>query len=126
MQKHSTPTDCWVVLHDKVYDLTAFAPVHPGGTGVIYRAAGHDATAIFAPLHPVGIEERLDAGAYIGDVDVSTLPPKPVAAPAEEGERKIPLEEIIGIPDLDDAARRNLSAKAWAYISAGATDMHCR
>jgi L-lactate dehydrogenase (cytochrome) len=61
-------------------------------------------------------------------VDTSTLPPKPKAKAkaAGEGERKIPLEEIVGIPDLDDAARRNMSDTAWAYISAGATDMYCK
>lgn len=29
--KHATPDDCWVVVNGKVYDLTNFAPNHPGG-----------------------------------------------------------------------------------------------
>ena len=89
--------------------------------------AGHDATAIFAPIHSEGIiEDRLDAAAYVGDIDTATLPPRPkVAAKEETGERKISLDEIVGIPDFEDAARRNMTDKAWAYISAGATDMYC-
>lgn len=29
--KHASAEDCWVVVNGKVYDLTAFAPNHPGG-----------------------------------------------------------------------------------------------
>ena len=29
--KHGNTSDCWVVVNGKVYDLTAFAPSHPGG-----------------------------------------------------------------------------------------------
>ena len=29
--KHNTVEDCWIVVNGKVYDLTNFAPNHPGG-----------------------------------------------------------------------------------------------
>lgn len=29
--QHASPDDCWVVVNGKVYDLTTFAPNHPGG-----------------------------------------------------------------------------------------------
>lgn len=29
--KHATPDDCWILVNGKVYDLTKFAPNHPGG-----------------------------------------------------------------------------------------------
>lgn len=29
--KHSSAKDCWMVVNGKVYDLTSFAPNHPGG-----------------------------------------------------------------------------------------------
>ena len=31
ISKHAKPGDCWVVVNGKVYDLTNFAPNHPGG-----------------------------------------------------------------------------------------------
>lgn len=55
----------------------------------------------------------------------------------KDEERKIDLSEIIGLPDFDvggpvlmilhklmrqEAARRNLTSKAWAYMKSGATD----
>jgi L-lactate dehydrogenase (cytochrome) len=31
IRKHHTPEDCWIVLDDQVWDVTTFAPQHPGG-----------------------------------------------------------------------------------------------
>eukprot|EP00913_Durusdinium_trenchii_P035746 g33448.t1 len=39
---HSSPEDCWVVLHGRVYDLTKFAMGHVGGSKLITDLAGKD------------------------------------------------------------------------------------
>lgn len=44
--KHATAADCWVILYDKVYDLTEFLPNHPGGPQIIIKYAGKDATCV--------------------------------------------------------------------------------
>jgi hypothetical protein len=31
--KHNITEDLWIVVDDTVYDLTEFAPEHPGGAG---------------------------------------------------------------------------------------------
>jgi cytochrome b involved in lipid metabolism len=31
IDKHATADNCWIVVNGKVYDLTTFAPEHPGG-----------------------------------------------------------------------------------------------
>jgi L-lactate dehydrogenase (cytochrome) len=31
ISKHNIPDDLWLVVDDTVYDLTDFAPEHPGG-----------------------------------------------------------------------------------------------
>jgi L-lactate dehydrogenase (cytochrome) len=31
ISKHNTPGDCWIVVNGKVWDITEFAPEHPGG-----------------------------------------------------------------------------------------------
>lgn len=114
---------------------------HPGGSAPIHRAAGHDATSIFNPLHPPGtIENGLDEECYKGNVDPATMPQmlsKQASGEDKDEERKIDLSEIIGLPDFDvggpvlmilhklmrqEAARRNLTSKAWAYMKSGATD----
>jgi cytochrome b involved in lipid metabolism len=32
IKKHSSPDDCWIVLHSKVFDVSAFHAEHPGGS----------------------------------------------------------------------------------------------
>ncbi|XP_035702256.1 cytochrome b5 isoform X2 [Folsomia candida] len=44
---HDTPTDCWVVIYDHVYDITPFLFEHPGGEEVMLEYAGRDATLAF-------------------------------------------------------------------------------
>lgn len=44
---HDTITDCWIVLYDRVYDITDFLEMHPGGHDVLLEHAGRDATIAF-------------------------------------------------------------------------------
>ncbi len=37
---HNTASDCWVAYDNKVYDITAFLPNHPGGAGQISPYCG--------------------------------------------------------------------------------------
>lgn len=43
---HSTKSDCWMVIDDSVYNVTAFVDKHPGGE-VILERCGKDATSYF-------------------------------------------------------------------------------
>uniref|UniRef100_A0A182PNC3 Cytochrome b5 heme-binding domain-containing protein n=1 Tax=Anopheles epiroticus TaxID=199890 RepID=A0A182PNC3_9DIPT len=45
--EHNKPTDVWMVIHDKVYDVTKFLAEHPGGEEVLIEYAGKEATAEF-------------------------------------------------------------------------------
>jgi len=31
ISKHNSPDDCWIVVNGRVWDITDFAPEHPGG-----------------------------------------------------------------------------------------------
>ncbi|XP_076169224.1 uncharacterized protein LOC143147661 isoform X2 [Ptiloglossa arizonensis] len=44
---HDTFDNCWIVVHDFVYDCTDFLKNHPGGSDVILEYAGRDATFAF-------------------------------------------------------------------------------
>jgi len=44
---HDTPHDCWMVLYDKVYNLTEFLLEHPGGEELLLEHAGRDATLAY-------------------------------------------------------------------------------
>jgi salicylate hydroxylase len=48
---HNTRDDCWVIISGKVYDITQWAPHHPGGAGIARMYAGKEATAEFGDYH---------------------------------------------------------------------------
>lgn len=41
VQKHSNAASCWVIVKNKVYDLTDFLGDHPGGAEAILKYAGN-------------------------------------------------------------------------------------
>lgn len=47
VKRHTGVHDRWIVIHDKVYDVTRFQRTHPGGARIIGHFAGQDATVSF-------------------------------------------------------------------------------
>ncbi|XP_028132772.1 cytochrome b5 [Diabrotica virgifera virgifera] len=47
VSRHDTDKDCWVVIYDRVYDITEFLDEHPGGSEVLLEYAGREASAAF-------------------------------------------------------------------------------
>ncbi|KAL5285812.1 CYB5A.2 family protein [Megaselia abdita] len=45
--KNNTNKNCWLVIHNNIYDVTAFLNEHPGGEEVLIEQAGKDATEHF-------------------------------------------------------------------------------
>eukprot|EP01051_Picozoa_sp_SAG22_P009725 SAG22_NODE_831_length_6940_cov_12.139599_6_plen_480_part_00 len=78
--KHNSPGDAWVIVDGSVYDVSSFAPSHPGGAKYIYKYAGKVATDEFVKNHPVSIiRQTLPNGAadnLMGTVDLAAVPPE--------------------------------------------------
>merc|ERR1712137_293510 len=64
--KHTTKGDCWVILNDKVSDVTNFLSQHPGGELAILTFAGKDATEEFDMIHPPDVVGKYAPDAIIG------------------------------------------------------------
>lgn len=47
---HTDMSSCWIVIRDKVYDVTNFLDEHPGGREIILEHAGMDATTVFQDI----------------------------------------------------------------------------
>lgn len=41
VQRHNNEASCWVIVKNKVYDLTDFLGDHPGGVEAILKYAGN-------------------------------------------------------------------------------------
>ena len=64
--KHTTKTDCWVVVAGQVLNVTSFLSEHPGGELAILTFAGKDATEEFNMIHPPDVIGKYAPDAVIG------------------------------------------------------------
>lgn len=60
VRKHSMETACWIVIGDRVLDVTSYLGHHPGGSTIIQRFAGADATKAYERArHSRGADMKL-------------------------------------------------------------------
>ena len=61
-----------MIINNTVYDITDFVDSHPGGSGILLKYAGRDATEAFEPLHRADTLEKYLAAEYvfIGMIDM--------------------------------------------------------
>ncbi|KAI8871534.1 cytochrome b5, partial [Ramicandelaber brevisporus] len=70
--KHSKKSDLWVIISNKVYDVTKFVDEHPGGEEVINELAGADATEGFEDVGHSEDARDLLKEYYVGDLDTAS------------------------------------------------------
>lgn len=66
VQQHNRIDDMWMCIRGKVYDVTPYVPYHPGGSDILLKAAGADATQLYNAIHSFVNVDALLAGACIG------------------------------------------------------------
>eukprot|EP00210_Caulerpa_lentillifera_P002313 g2220.t1 len=60
--KHNSVDDAWIIVRQKVYNLTPYLPYHPGGIEILQGVLGKDATSLFDKYHPwVNVDALLQA-----------------------------------------------------------------
>ena len=65
--EHTDRGDCWIIIDEKVYDVTNWLSSHPGGAPQILKQAGKDASLYFSESHSAKIYEQLPQW-YKGDL----------------------------------------------------------
>jgi len=99
VKEHNIPKgvdkSVWIVLHDKVYDVTKFLDEHPGGEEILFESAGDDATEAFEDVgHSSDAREMLEEY-YIGEI----------AEEDRTGSKDVgPKSWAHGVPDDDQGA----------------------
>ncbi|KPI35733.1 Cytochrome b2, mitochondrial [Cyphellophora attinorum] len=131
VQKHKTKDSCWVILYGEVWDVTDFLEEHPGGSSIILKLAGQDATTEYDPVHPPGtLEENLPGSKRLGQIDPTTLPepvkPAKEIGPEADQDIEIPIENLLNLDEIEEAATKKLSKKGWAYYYSAADDLHSK
>jgi len=91
--QHNTEQDCWIIIDNKVYDVTKFLKLHPGGKKILLGVAGqecteqfnqfHNATAVLGKYGP-----KLIVGSLTGGAAPAPASKKAAAAPAAAAQSK--------------------------------------
>ena len=74
VEKHNKEDDCWIVVNNKVYDITTFLADHPGGKRVLLKVAGKDATTQFNQFHKPITLDKYGPGLFKGEIGESSKP----------------------------------------------------
>ncbi len=77
VSKHNTNADCWMIINNKIYNLSDYASAHPGGVQNITNFCGKEATQAFDTKGGRGnthssFANSLLAQYYIGDLNQTT------------------------------------------------------
>lgn len=71
--EHNTSNDCYIIVSERVYDLSGFGEKHPGGADAINKTCGKDGTSLFSTRgkvgepHPDKAKQTLEQF-YVGDL----------------------------------------------------------
>ncbi|KAJ3733857.1 FMN-dependent dehydrogenase-domain-containing protein [Lentinula guzmanii] len=126
VSKHGDATSCWLIIKNKVYDVTEFLSKHPGGPSIILKYAGCDATSAYEPIHPPdAIQQYLSPSQHLGALkgaDVRDLQAQERQRKRTQDEIRTPLNRILNLADMETVARKVLPHGALAFFSAGTED----
>jgi len=112
VSKHTTKGDCWVVLHNRVLNVSNFLSQHPGGELAILTFAGKDASAEFDMIHPPDVIEKYAPDAIIGEL----------GGAEEEEEEEESEEEEAAVPNganaysKEEVAKHTTKGDCWVIL----------
>ncbi|KAG8834835.1 Cytochrome b2, mitochondrial precursor [Serendipita sp. 400] len=127
VQKHNSEESAWIIVGDKVYDVTDFLHMHPGGADIILRHAGKDVDEIFSSIHSPTVLKMLRPDQCVGMINVKELPSRQgdieeQARIKRAREAIPPVAAMVNLYDFEEIAKKVLSNTAWAYYSSAAED----
>ncbi|KAI0208859.1 Cytochrome B5 [Lamellibrachia satsuma] len=83
VKEHSTAEDCWVAINSKVYDVTDYLDIHPGGGESIEAEAGTDSTKAYDLVghsaYAVSLMAPYQVGVVVEEKKEDPIPEKSVS-----------------------------------------------
>eukprot|EP00029_Vermamoeba_vermiformis_P006898 TRINITY_DN2830_c0_g1_i1.p2 TRINITY_DN2830_c0_g1~~TRINITY_DN2830_c0_g1_i1.p2 ORF type:complete len:133 (-),score=30.17 TRINITY_DN2830_c0_g1_i1:34-432(-) len=65
--EHNSAEDCWLIIKNKVYDVTTYISHHPGGDKIFVNAGNDNTDGFYGEQHPATVEDMVSQY-YIGDL----------------------------------------------------------
>eukprot|EP00927_Polykrikos_kofoidii_P031229 TRINITY_DN2688_c0_g1_i1.p1 TRINITY_DN2688_c0_g1~~TRINITY_DN2688_c0_g1_i1.p1 ORF type:complete len:587 (-),score=85.99 TRINITY_DN2688_c0_g1_i1:59-1756(-) len=72
---HCSRDDLWIIVDERVYDITSFVSKHPGGDLPLVNMAGKDCTDVFANYHEARVYKHMLPPFMRGEVTDCKVPP---------------------------------------------------
>ncbi|CAM8877704.1 unnamed protein product [Rhodiola kirilowii] len=54
---HNKRTDCWIIIKDRICDVTSYVKEHPGGDAILAHAGDDSTEGFFGPQHATRVFE---------------------------------------------------------------------
>ena len=64
---HNKKDDCWIIVDNKIYDVTDYVIEHPGGDSILNFAGSDSSVGVHGPQHPISMWDVLKLY-YIGEL----------------------------------------------------------
>ncbi len=125
--KHSTAGDCWMIIENKVYNVTQYLALHPGGRSIMIPFCGADATQAFLTkagqgTHSQNAVQQLGA-LLVGNLNASIITAPAVTSPLNTNSSSVqqatpPVPTVPTSVTLDAAtvASHNNAQDCWLII----------
>eukprot|EP01125_Pyxidicula_operculata_P022313 TRINITY_DN9058_c0_g1_i1.p1 TRINITY_DN9058_c0_g1~~TRINITY_DN9058_c0_g1_i1.p1 ORF type:complete len:144 (+),score=38.20 TRINITY_DN9058_c0_g1_i1:33-434(+) len=72
VSKHNSKESCWLIIDDKVYDVTRYINDHPGGDKILIKAGDDNTKGFYGEQHPETVSTMV--GEYLIGTIVSSKP----------------------------------------------------
>lgn len=67
VSQHNKRTDCWIIIKNKVYDVTSYVDEHPGGDAILAHAGDDSTEGFYGPQHASRVFDMVDEF-YVGEL----------------------------------------------------------
>lgn len=126
--KHNILSDCWLIISDKVYDVSGYLKIHPGGVSAITPYCGKDGTKSFGTKDLGSAKDHSSVAYsllqdfYIGDLNqaisnfVSEITPSPTSAVLPTP-TSTPTKQSNILLTSAEVAKHNTASDCWMIIS---------
>ncbi|XP_074350969.1 cytochrome B5-like protein isoform X2 [Apium graveolens] len=64
---HDKRTDCWIIIKQKIYDVTSYVEEHPGGDAILAHAGDDSTEGFYGPQHATRVFDMIE-DFYVGDL----------------------------------------------------------